>query len=64
MDSSLPTDLTDWVALILFGLFCSFLVWEYRRLANRGGRGRKQWVDSDDDSDEGSGDGGGDGGGD
>jgi hypothetical protein len=65
MESSMPTDLTDWVAIIVAGLFGLFFVWEYRRLAKRrpGRRGGMRDIDSDDGGDEGDGaDGGGDGG--
>jgi hypothetical protein len=64
MESSMPTDLTDWVAIIVTGLFGLLYVWMYRR-RSRGrsqGRGRISDFDSDDRGDEGGEGGEGDGG--
>ena len=35
MDSSMPTDLTDWVAITVAGLIGVLFVWEYRRLSRK-----------------------------
>ena len=63
MDSSMPTDLTDWIAIIVAVVIGVLGIWEYRRLARRwpGGGGRRRDFDSDDgggDDDGGGGDGG------
>jgi uncharacterized membrane protein YgcG len=58
----MPTDLTDWIAIIVAALLGLAYLWEYRRLARRWPRRRRR-IDHFDSDDAGDGGGDGDGGG-